>query len=199
MTCIIASIQGGNPEIFPIPVDAHHDLEQGGRLAMAAALGMEANDVVRMEPRVEQFIGSALRPDGSAFYLTTLAPKIDDCITNPWRAAFFSPFGIGDIAGTVTGTPTERQITTLTVDARLSVEGETRVSVSWSVIGSQRTAPNKSALINSIRIIEAGPHHAEDIRRCIALHGPQRIFGEPRAIVAMQCGVAAACLLEAIC
>ena len=73
------------------------------------------------------------------------------------------------------------------------------VSVDWEIRGNQGTRPNKASLIGSVTINDPGPHDPDDIRRCVALHAPLRCFGEPRAIVAMQCGVAAACLLEAIC
>ena len=54
-------------------------------------------------------------------------------------------------------------------------------------------------MIRSIKIAAPGPHDSNDIRRCIALHAPQRVFGEAKALIAMQCEVAVACLIEAIC
>jgi len=72
-------------------------------------------------------------------------------------------------------------------------------SVDWEMRGTQATRANKAALMVSVTIGNPGPHDPGDIRRCVALHAPQRSFRLPQSIVAMQCGVAAAALLEAIC
>jgi hypothetical protein len=77
--------------------------------------------------------------------------------------------------------------------------GEELVSAEWEIIGTSTNTANNAALIRSVTITNPGWHDPADVRRCVALHAPQRVFGEPKAVVAMQCGVAAACLIEAIC
>ncbi|MGH7103433.1 MAG: hypothetical protein ACREFJ_13655 [Acetobacteraceae bacterium] len=194
MSCMIAFLQGGIPEIFPVPIELMRALETEGLRAMT-----EMIDLPHGAPAVQQYIGSALKPDRSPFHLTTLAPQLAPSLDARWRGAFFAPFGIGDILGTVEGDPGKAPFVTLAVKARLLVGGEEHAAVEWEVIGTQITTLNKAALIRNVNILNHGPHDSSDIRRCVALHAPQRVFGEPRAIVAMQCGVAAACLIEAIC
>lgn len=214
MSCMIAPIQGGNPqhEIFPLPLDRMAALQSTGLAEMLHLLRVKALADLGM-PGI-QHVGAALKPDGRPFYLTTVAPEFAN-MANPvgkWWGAFFAPFGVADVVGTVEGElvgpgalPTK-----LLVKARLVLDGgqnpapvspgrSALVEVEWEIRGNQATRPNKAALIGSISIKNPGPHLAEDIRRCVALHAPQRAFGEPRAIVAMQCGIAAACMLEAIC
>ncbi|MGH7066212.1 MAG: hypothetical protein ACREEU_00325 [Acetobacteraceae bacterium] len=191
---MIAVLPGGIPEIFPAPIELMRALEAEGLRAMTATI-----DLPLGAPEVQQYIGSALKPDRSPFHLTTLAPQLAPSLEARWRGAFFAPFGIGDVLGTVEGDPGKPPFVSLTVKARLLVGGEEHVAVEWEVIGTQITTLNKAALIRSVRILNHGPHEPSEIRRCVALHAPQRVFGEPRAIVAMQCGVAAACLIEAIC
>jgi hypothetical protein len=191
---LVAVLPGGTPEIFPIPIKMLRSLPDVGLRVMSTALGTKSPT-----PSVEHFAGSALRPDGSPFYLTTLAPSLHEALAHPWRGAFYAPFGVGEVLGTVVGDPSATHIVTITVNAELRVEGKEHARVEWVLIGPKNTTANKAALIKSINITNPGPHNPEDIRRCIALHGPQRSRGEPKAIVAMQCGVAAACLIEAIC
>jgi hypothetical protein len=194
MSCQVALLQGGNPEIFPIPIKMLRAVSDDGLKAMASALGTKSP-----KPPVEPYAGASLRPDGSPFYLATVAPSLEAALVGVWQGAFYAPFGVGNIVGTVLGDPGATDIVTITVNAELRVDGKEHVKVEWVMIGQKATTPNKAALIKSISIPNPGPHDPDDIRRCIALHGPQRSFGEPRAIVAMQCGVAAACLIEAIC
>jgi len=214
MSCMIALLQGGDPtrEIFPISTDQAADLQATGAAEMLYLLGVQALGELLFKPT--QYVGAALKPDGSAFYLTTIAPDFGG-VADPvgqWRGAFFAPFGVGDIVGTVEGDLASpgKKPTSIKVKARLLLDqggdGLTQArgravqaSVDWEVAGSQATRPNKASLIRSVTIHDPGPHDRDDIRRCVALHAPQRSFGEARAIIAMQCGVAAACLLEAIC
>jgi hypothetical protein len=193
MSCLIANLQGGNPEIFPINALDMRRLQEGGMNEMAKHVRPDVT-----APSNHQHVGAALRPDRSPFYLTTLAPELAPSLTHRWLGGFFAPFGVGDIVGSVQGDPTG-PLTSIVVKAQLSIDGKEHVRVEWEVVGSQITTPNKSALIKTVSIPNPGPHDPNDIRRCIALHAPQRVFGEPRAIIAMQCGVAAACLIEAIC
>ena len=151
-----------------------------------------------LTPPVKQHIGAALRADGTPFYLSTLAPELAAALEAPWQGAFYAQFGVGDVVGKVMGDPTQ-SMASVTVSARLLVAGKEHVSAEWEVIGSKISTPSKMAMIRSIKIAAPGPHDLNDIRRCIALHAPQRVFGEAKALIAMQCGVAVACLIEAIC
>ena len=220
MSCMVAALQGGNPtrEIFPISTDRMVDMQTRGSAQILGLLGVKKLSDIQLKPG--QHIGAALKPDGTAFYLTTIAPDFG-LTANPvgqWRGGFCAPFGVADVVGIVEGDLAEpgAKPTTIRVKARLVLDaggnalksnrdakaergGTVLVSVDWEIRGSQATRPNKAALIASVTINDCGPHDSADIRRCVALHAPQRSFGEPRAIIAMQCGVAAACLLEAIC
>ncbi|MDQ6640143.1 MAG: hypothetical protein M3Z15_10860 [Pseudomonadota bacterium] len=214
MSCYISALQGGDPrrEIFPLQVDRMEELRALGGKVMLAMLGIKG--IKQLSFNATQHVGAALKPDGTPFYLTTIAPDFGEAAdpVGAWRGAFFAPFGIGDIVGTVEGVlakPGARP-TAIVVKARLILDAggkdmaaasdrKVRVSVDWEVHGNQATRPNKAALIDSVTIHDAGPHDPADLRRCVALHAPQRGSGEARAIIAMQCGVAAACLLEAIC
>ena len=200
MSCMIAALPGGSPEIFPLPVKSFMELGDNGMRA-AQSLGLKKK---QLEP--EQFIGATTRTDGTPFYLWSTAPTLKAGTEKDWTGTFFAPFGVGNLYGRVDASPgqlddkkDEFAITTLKVNARLAIQGKDVVVARWTVIGSQLTVPNKMAMIKSVKVEKKGPHNAEDIRKCIALHAPQRALGEPRAIVAMQCGVAAACLVEAIC
>jgi hypothetical protein len=214
MSCMIEFLPGGDPrrEIFPLSLDRIDNLESVGRSEILAMLGVGGIEQLAFD--ASQFIGAALKPDGTAFYLTTIAPdfgRTKDPVGS-WRGGFFAPFGVGDVVGIVEGELLSPGAlpTSLNVKARLLLDaggnpavyesGRTpHVSVDWVVRGNQATRANKSSIIQSVTIHDAGPHDAADIRRCVALHAPQRSFGEVRAVIAMQCGVAAACLLEAIC
>ena len=214
MSCMVAAIQGGEPrrEIFPIPIESMAALYTMGLAEICALLGVQ--HLGELHLNAAHHVGAALRPDGTPFYLSTIAPDFgaDADPVGQWRGGFFAPFGIGDIVGTVEGhlVAPGALPTTMTVKARLFLDAggnppsltlgrAAHVSVDWEVRGNQATRPNKASLISSVTIHNPGPHDPADIRRCVALHAPLRCFGEPRAIVAMQCGVAAACLLEAIC
>jgi hypothetical protein len=214
MSCYVAPLQGGDPrrEIFPVSVDLMARLHSMGMAEICGLLGVKL--LSELPLGAAQHVGAALKPDGTPFYLTTIAPDFGTT-ANPvgaWRGGFFAPFGVGDIVGTVEGDLVGPGAlpTTIKVKARLLLDAGGNppklagarvayISVDWEMHGNQATRPNKAALIGSVTINDPGPHDAADIRRCVALHAPQRSFGEPRAIVAMQCGVAAACLLEAIC
>ena len=214
MSCMIAPIQGGNPsrEIFPVPPGDMTRLQELGLAEIFAMLGVKRMN--KLPFNSAQYVGTALRPDGRPFYLTTIAPDFGPDLkpVGKWRGGFFAPFGVGDIVGIIEGElfHPDAMPTTLSVKARLLLDAggnpaksDTNrspfVSVDWEVRGSQATRPNKAALIGRVTINDPGPHNPVDIQRCIALHAPERAFGQARAIVAMQCGVAAACLLEAIC
>lgn len=214
MSCFIEFLSGGDPrrEIFPLPLDRLDNLLSIGKSEILAMLGVA--EISELALNASQFVGAALKPDGSPFYLTTIAPdfgRVKDPV-GAWRGGFFAPFGVGDVVGIVEGElfAPGALPTSLNVKARLLLDaggnpatytqGRTpHVSVDWVVRGNQATRATKSAIIQSVTIHDPGPHEAADIRRCVALHAPQRSFGEVRAIIAMQCGVAAACLLEAIC
>lgn len=214
MSCMFAPGAGGSaPEIFPIEIDRLNDLQAHGLAHILDRLGKPS--LAHMDLKTTQFVGVALRTDGRPFYLTTVAPLDLGVENNPvgnWSGGFFAPFGVADVVGTVEGClaapgalPTSFKVTAqLLLDAggnpgTPDPRRKPHVSVEWEVIGNQATRANKSALISSINIIDPGPHDPADIRRCIALHAPARCFGLVRAVVAMQCGVAAACLVEAIC
>jgi hypothetical protein len=198
MSCVGIAIASGRPVIVPVPLPTIDDLRQTGHTTMTAALG-GAFSTLRVP--VTQFMGAALRPDGTAFYLTTAAPHapLTGSITD-WVGAFYAPFGICDVSGVVEAVAAGNDVV-VTVDARLNRSGSDYVAAKWSVRGpapSIRQA-NSTALIETITIINSGPHEAEDIRRCIALHARQVVWGEPQTVVAGQCGVAVGCLIEAIC
>jgi hypothetical protein len=195
MSCLIQRLQGGTPEIFPISIRDTNQLRADG----AREIGRFTRDrSIANLGDDDVFVGAALKPDGSPFYLCIVGPSLEVGQTEEWKGAFYAPFGVGEVVGSVNGDPNIK-LARLSVKAQLLVQSEPRVSAEWVVIGSQETRPNKAALISNVTISIAGPHAPEDIRRCIALHAPQRALGEPRAIVAMQCGVAVAALIEAIC
>lgn len=196
MTCMIAPLPGGQPGIFPIPHDLFDRLRNDGSKA-ARDLGVGGAELENF------FIGATTRADGAPFYLFITAPDLKTGQEKQWQGAFFAPFGVGEIHGLVKAVPGNKSdefaMSKLDVTAKLVVEGKTHAEASWQLIGSQHSLPNKSALIQNVDVTNAGPHEAEDIRRCIALHAPQMALGEPRALVSMQCGVAVSALIEAIC
>lgn len=213
MSCYFAAGQGGwPPEIFPIHAQRMDDLRSQGLAEMLSCLGKSAIGELPLD--CKQFVGAALKPDGTAFYLTTIAPELgrEENPQGHWFGSFFAPFGVGDIVGTVEADilapgalPVVMKVKAhLLPDAggnpaTLQLGRTPIVSVEWEVSGNQATRPNKGALIKCVTIHNPGPHDSADIRKCIALHAPQRCFGMTQGVVAMQCGVAAACLLEAIC
>jgi hypothetical protein len=187
---------GGVPTMTPLPLPAWDTLRHEGLRVMVAQLG---GPISSMVVDSAQFVGTALRPDGTPFYLTTAAPDAPQ--NGPWNGAFFAPFGIGYVCGTVDLTLRGSDAAYLAVSAKLVVGGADHAAANWCVLGpaSSNIAINPVAVIDKIDTPLPGPHTAEDIRRCIALHAPQRALGEPQFIVASQCGVAVASLLEAIC
>jgi hypothetical protein len=186
MSCMMKRGLGGTPEIFPISAADMLSLQNSAREQMAPLVAGES----------PVFVGTALKPDGTPFYLCTMVPDSARAGSTQWKGAFFAPFGVGDVIGSVEGYP---NVASISVKARLMARSDELVSAEWEVIGTVADTVNNSALIRSIRVINAGPHDSGDVRRCIALHAPQCVFGEAVAVVAMQCGVAAACLIEAIC
>lgn len=195
MSCMIQRLQGGTPEIFPISARDINQLRSDGARAMSSFTGDRSITDLGDD---DVFVGVALKPDGSPFYLCIIGPSLEDGQSEEWKGAFYAPFGVGEVVGSVNGNP-DMKLASLSIKAQLLVQSEARVRAEWVVNGSQQTRPNKAALIQSVTISNPGPHRAEDIHRCIALHAPQRALGEPRAITAMQCGVAVAALIEAIC
>ena len=214
MSCMFAPIPGGSPpQIFPIEDCRMDDLLNFGRAEILAMLGKASIGAVG--EGCKQFIGAGLRTDGTPFYMTTIAPKDIGREEDPegyWSGGFFAPFGVADVVGKVECTlvkqaPIEVHVTamllpdpggnplpTITHGSRAAI-----VSVEWTVYGNQATRANKGALIKNVTVHNAGPHQSDDIKRCVALHAPQHCFGFSQSVVAMQCGVAAACLVEAIC
>lgn len=212
MSCMIAQISGGNPtrEMFPVLLVRMEQLQKVGASAMTELLRRSGT---KQSDSAVQYIGAALKPDGTPFYLTTLAPPMHGSdFVGRWAGAFFAPFGVANLVGVVEAEVKEahgpislRTKAALVRDAGGNPPkddfdvGKPYVSAEWEVQGSQATRLNKSALIGAVNIIDPGPHDPADMRRCIMLHAPQRCFGEPSAVIAMQCGVAAACLIESIC
>jgi hypothetical protein len=194
MSCIKVNPQGGDPGIFPLSVDAMAALQRDGGQAIRSMFVADPS-----YPSTDQHIGVATRADKRPFYLTTFAPSLAESAGVSWQGGFYAPFGVGNVAGTVVGQTMTGSVESLTVAAKLLIQGNENVSVEWAVIGSSETTPNTAALIQKINIVNPGPHDPDDLRRCIALHAPQQVFGEPKAIVAKQCGVAVSCLIEAIC
>lgn len=201
MSCIIAPIPGGHAGIFPLPLKIMDDIAETGAAIMGKALGQ---GVKKMKPAGEQYIGISRRPDGTPFYLTTFAPFSFQAAQESktgWSGAFYVPLGYGYLVGTVAGETVSDTQSAFTVKARLYVGDEETVAAKWRVLGpnAHDDTPNRMALIDGVEISEKGPHMAEDMRKCIALHAPQAAWGEPKAVVAQQCGVAVACMIEAIC
>jgi hypothetical protein len=187
MSCMLKFSAGGVPEIFPILATDMLHLQSTGEAMMAPLVA---------ERQSPTFIGTALKPDRTPFYLCTIVPASADRASAKWNGAFFAPFGVGDVVGSVEVNP---EVLSISVKARLMANGEELVSAEWEIIGTSTNTANNAALIRSVTITNPGWHDPADVRRCVALHAPQRVFGEPKAVVAMQCGVAAACLIEAIC
>jgi hypothetical protein len=152
-------------------------------------------------PAIEQFVGAGIRPDGRPFYLTIVAPDAALQKDAAWSGAFFAPCGFFHVAGSVEGRPYAADSSLLAVSAALILDGRETVAARWSVIGPSAsvTAQNNEAMIQDITIAAKGPHDERDIRSCIARHAPLCAWGVPRTVVAAQCGVALACLIEAVC
>lgn len=193
MTCYISSFQGGLPDIFPLSLDKLAQMQTAAEAAIRARL-----TALDRAPKLQQYLGAALKTDGRPFYLSTHAPDLEPSLEQDWQGGFFAPFGVGEIHGSVQCAHGPDRAVTLAVHAALTAGSNELAAANWSILGSQHSHANKAALVRTIEITNPGPHSAEDIRRCIALHAPQR-YGEPRAIVAAQCAVAVAALIEAIC
>ena len=203
MSCILVPIPGGPGGSFPLSLPIMQDLIAAGGAAMAGELGI---DLKALKPPLEQYVGFSRRPDGEPFYLTTLAPMSFDSIkkdtkTVEWSGAFYVPLGYGHVIGTVVSEAGSGTTAYFSVKAKLYVGSTETVAANWRVLGPDQSVPqrNLAALINRVEVTRPGPHDAADMRRCIALHAPAAAWGEPRGLVAQQCGVAVACLIEAIC
>jgi len=199
MSCILAPIPGSAGGSLPLALPVMDDLIVTGGQAMAGELGI---DLKALKPPLQQYVGFSRRPDGEPFYLTTLAPISFDSIKKAaWSGAFYAPLGYGHVVGTVKSDASSGTVAYFSVDAKLYVGTTETVAANWRVLGpDQSVAPrNLAALIDRVHVTRPGPHDAADMRRCIALHAPAAAWGEPRGLVAQQCGVAVACLIEAIC
>jgi hypothetical protein len=176
-----------------------NDLVAVGGEAMAGELNV---DLKALAPPLQQYVGFTRRTDGEPFYLTTLAPVSFESVKKAaWSGAFYAPLGYGHVIGTVECEASSGVTAYFFVKARLFVGAAETVAANWRVLGpDQSVSPgNLAALIDRVQITRPGPHDAADMRRCIALHAPAAAWGEPRGLVAQQCGVAVACLIEAIC
>jgi hypothetical protein len=206
MSCMSIAPRGGClPDgcVPTVPVEwaELEQLQRDGLRLIELALNSPLN---RLPVPATQFVGSSLRPDCCPFYLSTAAPRDPFPGSGPnWRGGFFAPFGYGHVVGTLDfDIPSEQSpVATIVVAAQFVVLDQVHVAANWRVSGpAPNTTPlNAIAVIDAINVVSAGPHREEDIRRCIALHAPQRVWGEPRVMVAAQCGVAVACLIEAVC
>lgn len=197
MSCMfLPGGDAGSPEIRPLPFKALADLQAEGLRALHAAFPQLA----QAKPPLEQFVGAAVRPDSRPFYLTVLAPA-DAAASPQWRGGFYAPFGFFHVRGSLEGRPYSASASLLEVSASLVLEDKEIASAQWTVIGPNAGAApqNAEAMIQSIRVATSGPHAPADVRGCIARHAPLSSWGEPRAVTARQCGVALACLVEAVC
>jgi len=214
MSCMFAPIPGGSPpQIFPIEDCRMDGLLKFGRAEILEML--KKKSIEDVGAGCKQFIGAGLRTDGTPFYMTTIAPKDIGREEDPegyWCGGFYAPFGVADVVGKVECTLVKRAPIEVHVTAMLLPDPggnplapvapgsrSSIVEVEWTVHGNQATRANKGALIKLVKVIKQGPHNPDDIKRCVALHAPQHCFGFSQSVVAMQCGVAAACLVEAIC
>ena len=74
MSCFIEFLPGGDPrrEIFPLALDRIDNLQSVGKSEILAMLGVA--EINELALNASQYIGAALKPDGTPFYLTTIAP-----------------------------------------------------------------------------------------------------------------------------
>lgn len=197
MSCMfLPGGDAGSPEIRPLPFRALADLQAEGLRTLNGAFPQLA----QAKPPLEQFVGAAVRPDSRPFYLTVVAPA-DAPDGLPWRGGFYAPFGFFHVRGALEGRPYSASASLLEVTAALVLEDKEIGSAEWTVIGPHSAAApqNSEAMIQSIKVASAGPHAPADVRACIARHAPLSSWGEPQAVAARQCGVAVACLVEAVC
>ena len=197
MSCMFLPDGCGPLTIQPVPPRMMDALRADG-LAQINAL---YPSLAQAKPPVEQYIGASVRPDSRPFYLTIVAPDATLAKDAAWVGAFYAPFGFFHVAGSVEGKPISAESSSLTVDAALVLDGKETVAAQWTVIGPNAgvTTSNNEAMIQSISIRAKGPHDERDIRSCIARHAALNAWGEPKAVIARQCGVALACLIEAVC
>jgi hypothetical protein len=216
MSCYFVPPTGGPAKIFPLLFAELQTIYTDGGDAMAEALRI---DLKKLKPPQERFIGVSYRPDGEPFYVATIAPFSFEAVFNKeWSGAFYVPLRYGRLVGTVKGEkPGAGSSAYFAVDAKLYVGDKkaTKVAIAanWRVLGprpfergeeaeqqDRKANPgNLMALIDRVEITKSGAHKEDDMRRCIALHAPAAAWGEPKGLVAQQCGVAVAGLIEAIC
>ena len=197
MSCMFLPPDCGTQSIQPIAPRAMDALRADG----LATLNALYPSLVQATPAIEEFVGASIRPDGRPFYLTVMAPEAALEKDAAWTGAFYAPGGFFHVAGSVEGRPHTAGSSLLTVSAALFVAEKEAVAAQWSVIGPNAgvDAQNNEAMIQDIAITARGPHDERDIRSCIARHAPLLAWGLPRTVVASQCGVALACLVEAVC
>ena len=206
MSCMLLPPGGGGnpcpPDCLPIGTDEMDELRHTGWRWITQQLGIDGG---KSDAPVRQYLGTVRRTDGLPFYATLAAPPCEDeQPPEDWRGAFYAPFGFFRLVGTLRGRPGEENRYLLEVDAWLEAEGRSGAAMTaarWVIAGPHPKvrAPNRAALLQSIEIRSSGPHDDSDLRSCIALHAPNAVWGDPRSVVAQQCGVAAACLIEAVC
>lgn len=198
MSCMFTAPSCGDEEDLPLSDNAITELKRAGLEAIKDLIRYEPE---QLTPPAQQYTGASLRPDGRMFYLTTVAPKAKEAEEAEWTGAFYAPFGFFHVCGWVKAGREDATTSSVSVTAKLIHGQKDLISASWTVIGPQASVrtPNRACLIKSIEISASGPHDERDIRACIARHAPERALGVPKAIVALQCGVAVACLIEAIC
>ena len=197
MSCMFLPPDCGTQSIQPILPKSMDALRADG-LAAIHALNPS---LAQATPAVEQFVGASVRPDGRPYYLTVVAPEATLQKDASWSGAFYAPCGYFHIAGSVEGGPYTADSSLLKVSASLYLAEKETVAAQWTVIGPNANivAQNNEAMIQDITITAKGPHDERDIRSCIARHAPLYAWGVPRTVVASQCGVALACLVEAVC
>lgn len=198
MSCMFVAPSGDCDDPGPLPLGAIDELSRTGLDVMQYLLGAPPE---KLKPPAAQFTGAAKRTDGKLFYLSIVAPEFKAGPDAAWSGAFYAPFGHFHVAGSVKGAAAGKEAVTLSVAAKLVLGSKDLVAADWTVLGpkSDLRPPNRSCLIKAIKVTESGPHDKRDIRMCIARHAPERAWGEPKTVVASQCAVAVACLVEAIC
>ncbi len=187
---------GGGQSIQPIDPRAMQALGTDGLAALHALYP----SLAKAKPPLGQFIGASVRPDERPFYLTILAPQGAPA-KDAWLGGFYAPFGYFHVVGSVQGKAHSAEMSSIAVSAVLALGGKKTVAAQWKVLGPAAGLDtlNTEAMMQSVTVSAKGPHDERDIRACIARHAPLSSFGEPRAVVARQCGVALACLIEAVC
>lgn len=197
MSCMFLPGDGGGADsIRPVERAALEALEKDGLTALHALYPAMA----KAKPPLEQYVGASVRPDGRPFYLTILAPP-SMTPKGAWLGGFYAPFGFFRVMGSVQGKAQSAESSSLAVAAVLMLGEKKAVAAQWSVLGpaARLDTLNTETMLQSVTVSAKGPHDERDIRACIARHAPLSSFGEPRAVVARQCGVALASLIEAVC